>query len=159
MGSAAYLTVEEEAISLDDWMEFCKERGIIHSPQTVGGNVFSLGSGSDEVQITFGHPANASGGGFRPEAMEVTFSSYLGGNTGGVATLAAAAWAKFGGKLSADDEVKGWFIRSLMDPQGYPRQDTYGPRSWEAGYEAGFEAGYEPDPGTTILGPFKITSD
>lgn len=146
MSSAAYLTMEDEGVTLAEWMEFCKERGIVYLPQTVGGNVFSLGAGTDEVEIIFGTMNDASSKQPPAEASEITFSTYFGGNTVGVAASAAAAWERFGGKLSAAPEVKGWLTRPFMAPQGYPRQDAPGPRTWEAGYQ--------PPPGTTHFGPF-----
>lgn len=148
MSSAAYLTMDDEGVTLADWMEFCKERGIVYLPQTVGGNVFSLGAGTDEVEIIFGASDDTSSGQPPAEALEITFSTYFGGNTVGVAALAAAAWERFGGKLSAAPEVKGWFIRPFMAPQGYPRQDAPGPRTWEAGYE--------PPPDAPTFGPFGV---
>jgi hypothetical protein len=109
MSTAANLTIEGEPVSQRDWKAFCKEQGIEYTPQTIGGNVFCHGGGSYEVEITFGE-AKSFGKGPPEEASEIRFSTYFMGDTAEVARLTASAWERFGGSLSADPEVKRFFV-------------------------------------------------
>lgn len=127
MSSAAYIKLDPDpdegpSITLAEWEEFCAEHEIVHSPNTVGGNVYYQG-GHSGVQITFGHSrrgvhehvAAARGGIEKPpdEARKIvveTFSVYVGGNIGPVVPLALAIWQKWGGELSADVEIRNLIV-------------------------------------------------
>jgi hypothetical protein len=102
MSSAANITFESDTIGVppDQWSAFCAAHDIVHSPQTVGGNIYYHG-GFGGVEAAY-HSEHW-----------VSFSTYHGGRAmGDVARLAMLAWRRWGGKLSADPE-----IRSLLSKE------------------------------------------
>jgi hypothetical protein len=100
MSSAANITFETDTVGVPaaEWQEFCREQRLEHSPQTVGGNVYYQG-GHDGVEVTYHEHA-------------LRFSTYWFGNAmRDVARLAKIAWRRWGGKLSADPEIRKLMIK------------------------------------------------
>jgi hypothetical protein len=95
MSSAATLTFSSETIGVpaDSWRGFCAEHDIVHSPHTVGGNVYYAG-GIQGIEITY-------------DQHRLRFSTYYGGKAiADVARLALIAWRLWGGQLMADEEIR-----------------------------------------------------
>ena len=92
MSSAASITFDPETsgVPIDQWQAFCAEHVIVHSPQTVGGNVYYAG----DVDVIYNEHA-------------LHFSTFWSGKAiPDVARIAMSAWCRWGGKISADPEVR-----------------------------------------------------
>ena len=106
MSSAASITFDPDTagVPADQWESFCKENRIEHSPQTVGGNVYYAG----EVEVTY-------------EQHRLTFSTFYQGNASPeVSRLALIAWQRWGGEISADQEIRRRSGRQVRRVQGTP---------------------------------------
>lgn len=134
MSSSIYVTFDEdEGVSGEAWAEFCRDHAIRYSPQTVGQSTFYAG----EVEICFGRdgtepvkvdaPGHFDGWRYdwdtaKPPdyAERVTFSTFhYGSAMPQVAVLARAFWLRFGGRVSADEE-----LRHLFAPGATPSRPT-----------------------------------
>jgi hypothetical protein len=105
MGSAVvFRFAEDEGVEGERWASFCAAHSIVHSPATIGGNIFYAG----EVEVTFGEHSYGS----IPEYAEyVSFSTYfLGSAMPEAVTLALAFWLEFGGAMDADPELRGLIV-------------------------------------------------
>lgn len=109
MSSAATVTLDH-LVDINDWMAFCKEHEIIHSPQTIGGNTYYWDRfGGVEVTISARSEPE-------PRGARIRFSHFFMGELiVHVARLALEAWARWGGELSADPEIRN-LIRGAPDP-------------------------------------------
>jgi hypothetical protein len=111
MSSAAFIEFEPgtKGIPITEWREFCDEHGIVHSPNTVGGNVFY----ANQVEVTFGRVLrvlNVATPALPDHAHYLCFSTYFMGEAlPDVAALALAAWKRWGGQLSAAPEITAIF--------------------------------------------------
>jgi hypothetical protein len=102
MSSAANIEFDPETLGIpsEEWRAFCTEHALVHNPRVVGGNVY-YGGYDDQVEATYDEHA-------------LCFSTYQGGRAmPDVARLAALAWCRWGGQLTADPE-----IRAGMFPRG-----------------------------------------
>lgn len=108
MSSAATITYELDTIGVpsDEWKRFCEEHDIVHSPRTIGGNVYYQG-GLNGVEVHYAEHA-------------LRFSTYwMGRAIPDVARLAMIAWRRWGGQISADPEV-----RKAIVPDPTPAKTT-----------------------------------
>jgi hypothetical protein len=112
VSSAARIELEpdEEPILLSDWQEFCAEYQIEYSQQTVGGNTY-YAEGPFGVECKFGEPHYADTwqeNAPPAQAHRLSFSTFYGGpHCPGVIRHAVAAWKRWGGALTADEELRG----------------------------------------------------
>lgn len=101
MSSAANITFKSDTVGVpaDAWKKFCAQHRLRHSPQTVGGNVYyDEDRGYKGVEVVYSQ-------------HQLRFSTYQGGSAmSDVARLATIAWRRWGGRLTADPE-----IRAFMD--------------------------------------------
>ena len=99
MSSAAYIEFEEQELGVDQatWALFCTSNDLVHSPRTMGGNVWDWdGLGGVEVHY---------------EQRRIRFSTFFHGkHMPHVARLALQAWVAWGGTLQADQEIR-YFMR------------------------------------------------
>jgi hypothetical protein len=85
MSSAACITFDPDTLGVpaDPWQEFCAEYAIVHSPQTVGGNVY-YASYASAVEVYY-------------TVHKLVFSTYGGGRAiPEIARLAKIAWFRWG---------------------------------------------------------------
>lgn len=92
MSSAATLTFDPDTIgvSIDEWKAFCAEHALVHSPQTISGDVYYAG----EVEVHYA-------------TYRLIFSTYWhGAAVPAVTRLALIAWRRWGGQISASPEIR-----------------------------------------------------
>lgn len=100
MSSSATIRLDELA---HDLAEFFAKHEIVHSPQTVGGNVYYQGGlGGVEVKV-WSHDGHG---------VTISFSHFfMGSRLHDVARLALAAWAHWGGYIEASPEIRDIIAR------------------------------------------------
>ena len=102
--SSAITWTRDTPISVGDWMTFCRQEHILHSPRVIGKNVFHFG-GLSGIEITFGEANYTS----LPEhAHEIIISTFFLGDLRGVARIARHMLQYFGGNTSPDLELQGF---------------------------------------------------
>lgn len=112
MSSATFIKFDADTIGVpyQEFVAFCNQHGIIHSPRTIGGNVFYAG----QVEIHFGD--ETVGAIFPERAHRLVFSTYfMGAAIPDVARLANLAWQRWGGSIEAAPEVR---LRFETRPSG-----------------------------------------
>lgn len=100
MSSAATIAFDRDSTGVHggEWSDFCAEHEIVHSPNTVGGTVYYFG-GLAGVEVHY-------------ERMCIGFSTFFGGRAcDGVARLVMIAWSRWGGRLTADPEIRSLIAR------------------------------------------------
>jgi hypothetical protein len=99
VSSAVTSTFDPDTVGVpnDSWLSFCEEQHVVHSPNTAGGNVYYQGG----VEVTY-------------STHRLSFSTYWqGAAMPDVGRLAMLAWARWGGALSADPEIRQSVLRDL----------------------------------------------
>lgn len=111
MSSSAYIKFDPGSIGIPvvEWKEFCAEHNIVHSPRTIGGNVFYAG----QVEIWWnwlGTREELPTRDISKPAMSLAFSTFFQGSAvPDVARLACLSWQRWGGDLQAAPEVARHF--------------------------------------------------
>ncbi len=112
MSSAVYIAAKQP-ISREEWLEFCKERSIEYSPNTVGQNIF-YGGDSRQVEISFGSCGTVQtvngvsdfSTATPPEsAAKVVVSSYIMSNLLDIARIADAIIRRWDCECECDPEL------------------------------------------------------
>jgi len=109
MSSAIHIKFKEP-VKLEDFITFCESNDIVHSPRTIGGNIFYQG-GLSGVEVKFGR--SASNNELPETAKEISVSTShvsVGGKPDPAVKLAKDILKRFNGPFEADDEFASLMI-------------------------------------------------
>jgi hypothetical protein len=96
----------DTVITLQEWEAFCSEHGIERVNGATGGNLWRRG-GRMGVECAFGQAARYAMGEPPEHAADVVFTSMWGGEkVGELAKLAGEFWIRFGGSMTAAEQVR-----------------------------------------------------
>jgi hypothetical protein len=111
----AIIHFTDTVVSLDEWEKFCADHAIERVNGAAGGNLWRRG-GRAGIEVAFGQrarlpPSAATHALVVPNppeyAADVVFTSAFGGEKmQELARLAGAFWARFGGAMQADEQVR-----------------------------------------------------
>lgn len=112
MSSTLYLHLDQPA-DLRDWLDICREHGVVHSPRTIGGNVFYRGGrGGTEISL-MRDPALSTGNGVPMDGregpparfVEIHIGSFHGKGYDETGEFARIVAARFPCRVSAAPEL------------------------------------------------------